>query len=808
MSKTATANGAETAVEDLTPEQASAELRRLADVIAHHDRLYYQKDDPEISDTEYDALRVRNAAIEARFPDLVRDDSPTERVGAAPVSGFAEAAHLQPMYSLDNGFGEDDLADFVARVRRFLGLGEKEKIVFGAEPKIDGLSANLRYEKGRLVLAATRGDGRVGEDVTENIRTIADIPQTLKDKEVPDLIEIRGEVYMRHADFQALNAAQTEAGLQTYKNPRNAAAGSLRQIDPAVTASRGLRFFAHGWGAVSKLSAETQIGAIADLDRWGFPVNAPLHCDSLRDMIEAYRDMQARRGTLGYDIDGIVYKVDSLALQARLGYVSRAPRWALAMKFPPEQAVTVLRDIDIQVGRTGTLTPVAKLEPVTVGGVEVKNATLHNEDEIARKDVRIGDKVILQRAGDVIPQIVAVVDADRGDRGAPYVFPTVCPVCGSHAVRDDGEARRRCTGGLVCRAQALERLKHFVGRSTLDIEGLGIRQIEIFYDSELIKEPADIFTLREREAEVKAVVFEERERQAREREEKTGKKRKVVLAAEDRNFTDVENLFAAIDKRRHVPFARFLNALGIRHVGEITAGKLATHAGSWSQFETLVAAAMAARPGPAHRELMAIEGVGPGTTKKLETLFAGPAMRPETVTKDLMAEIEKLSRDHGLGVSRPAREALVASYGDWASFSTAMAQAAKETPGPAFAEMAEVDEVGPVAVEALIEFFAEQKNRAALNRLLAQVTVEDAPRPKSDTAVAGKTVVFTGTLEKMTRDEAKARAQTLGAKVSGSVSAKTDIVIAGPGAGSKLTKAAELGVTVMTEDEWLELIGG
>ncbi len=763
--------------EDLTRDQAAAELKRLADEIAHHDRLYYQNDEPEITDAAYDALRLRNAAIEARFPDLVRDDSPSERVGAAPASGFAEAAHLQPMYSLDNGFDEDDLRDFEARVRRFLGLGEDAPLNFAADPKIDGLSANLRYENGVLTLGATRGDGRAGEDVTDNLRTLDEIPQKLKGRDIPALIEIRGEVHMTHADFAALNAAQEAAGLPLYKNPRNAAAGSLRQIDPAVTAARPLRFFAHGWGEASAQPAQTQTGGIAALARWGFRVNAPVLCAGAGAMIAAYRDLEIRRADLGFDIDGVVFTVDDVALQRRLGFVSRAPRWRLAMKFPPEQAVTTLNAIEIQVGRTGALTPVARLAPVTVGGVEVSNATLHNEDEIARKDIRAGDKVIVQRAGDVIPQIVAVVDADRKGRGAPYVFPDTCPVCGSHAVREEGEAARRCTGGLVCRAQAVERLKHFVSRGALDIEGLGTKQIEAFYDAGLVKEPADIFTL--------------------------GSHRAVLDEWEGYGETSLNNLFAAIERRRAAPMDRFLNALGVRHVGAVTAGKLAQHAGSWARLEEEIAAAAKARPGSDYLELLGVDRVGELTARALLEVFSNGAPDEPDPQDGLAAQIAAL----GARVNAPARVALAAHYGDWKTFAAAMIRAAKQIPGPDFAALAEVDEVGPVAVESLIEFFAEPRNRAALDRLLKEMTIEDAARPQTGTKVAGKTVVFTGSLERMTRDEAKARAQALGAKVAGSVSAKTDIVVAGPGAGSKLTKAQELGVQVMTEDEWLALIG-
>ena len=765
--------------EDLTPQEAEAELKRLADEIAAHDRAYYQKDAPAVSDAEYDALRQRNEAIEARFPDLVRPDSPSQKVGAAPASGFAEAKHLQQMYSLGNAFSEDDLFEFAARVRRFLGMEEGAKLDLTAEPKIDGLSANLRYRNGKLELGATRGDGRVGEDVTANLKTLDDIPEKLSGKGWPDLIEVRGEIYLSHADFAALNERQEKAGKQIYANPRNAAAGSLRQIDPAKTAERPLRFFAYGWGEVSEAVAETQFDGVAKLKDWGFPVNRDMRRVSTpEDMVAIYRDLEEQRAGLGYDIDGVVYKVDDLALQERLGYVSRAPRWAVAMKFPPEQATTELERIEIQVGRTGALTPVAKLKPVTVGGVVVSNATLHNEDEIARKDVREGDTVIVQRAGDVIPQVVRVTNPDRKGRSKPYKFPDKCPVCDSHAVREEGEAVRRCTGGLVCRAQALERLKHFVSRQAFDIEGLGAKQIEAFFDEGWVREPADIYRLPEHKGDL-----EEREGYGE---------------------TSVRNLMRAVEDARTIQLARLIYALGVRHVGEVTAQKLAGYAESWDAFHKAVNAAARARPGKAYMEVLTVDRVGEITANKLLAAFRdGAPERPETIG-ELDQEIAALR----LNISQPARAALAAHYGAWDAFAAAMTEAAAQTPGEAFRELADIDSVGPVAVEALIEFFTEPRNADAVERLLDHLTVEAAERPAEDSPVAGKTVVFTGSLERMTRDEAKARAQALGAKVSGSVSKKTDILVAGPGAGSKLTKAKDLGVEVMDEDAWLALIGG
>jgi DNA ligase (NAD+) len=688
-----------TPVDKLTEKQAEAELKRLARLIAEHDRRYYQEDAPTISDAEYDALRHRNSEIEARFPELIRKDSPSRRVGAAPAGKFKKVRHAVPMLSLDNAFTDADVAEFVDRVMRFLKLTEMP--AFTAEPKIDGLSLSLRYENGVLVTGATRGDGAEGEDVTANVKTLDDIPQKLKGRKLPDIVEVRGEVYMTHEDFLKLNQRQAELGEPVYANPRNSAAGSLRQKDPKVTASRRLKFFAYGWGQMSAMPADTQSRMVEWLGECGFVIN-PLFrtCRTVEAMLAFYRDIESRRAELGYDIDGVVYKLDRLDWQQRLGFISRSPRWAIAHKFPAEKATTIVKDIDIQVGRTGALTPVAKLEPVTVGGVVVQNATLHNEDEIARKDVRIGDTVMIQRAGDVIPQVLGVVLEKRPKNSKPYKFPETCPVCGSHAVREEGEAVRRCTGGLICPAQQVERLRHFVSRDAFDIEGLGEKQVQAFFAEGLIREPADIFTLQKRNA-----------RAAKKLEEREGY-----------GETSVRNLFAAIEARRKIPLNKLIYALGIRHVGEGNAKLLARH-------------------------YLTIE-----------------------------------------------------------AFLDSMQEAAKGKDSEAWQELNHIGGIGEVVAEAIVEFFKEKKNRDALARLLNEIEVEPMPQAKTDSPIAGKTIVFTGTLEKMTRNEAKAQAERLGAKVSGSVSKKTDLVVAGPGAGSKLTDAQKLGVKVVSEDEWLEMI--
>lgn len=697
---------AEKPIESLSEAEAAEELRRLADEIAAHDRRYYQDDAPSVSDAEYDALRLRNTAIEDRFPNLKRADSPSERIGAAPVEAFGEVRHAVPMLSLGNAFNDDDVVDFLARIRRYLGLSVDEEVVCTAEPKIDGLSATLRYENGALTVGATRGDGTVGENITANLKTIDDIPARLTG-DVPDIVEIRGEVYMTQADFLALNERQAAEGKQIYVNPRNTAAGSLRQLDASVTASRPLKFFAYAWGDMSALPADTQSGMVEAIAAWGFKTNPLMRvCRSAEEMLETYREIETERADLGYDIDGVVYKVDRLDWQQRLGQVSRAPRWAIAHKFPAEKATTLLKDIEIQVGRTGALTPVAKLEPVTVGGVSVSNATLHNEDEIARKDVRVGDTVVIQRAGDVIPQVLEVVLEKRPDGSQPFEFPTLCPACGSHAVREINpktgkeDAVRRCTGSLICPAQAVEKLKHFVSRNAFDIEGLGAKQVEVFYAEGRIMSPADIFTLEARDA----------------------RSLKKLRDKEGFGETSVKNLFASIDARRSIALHRFIYALGIRHVGETTARLLAR------------------------------------------------------------------------------------SYGSFDAFRSAMI-AASDHEAEAWAELTDIDGVGEVVAEAIVEFFKEAHNLTALDALLEQVAPEEAERPaKTGSPVAGKTVVFTGSLEKMSRQEAKEMAERLGAKVSGSVSKKTDLVVAGPGAGSKLKKAEEFGVEVIDEDAWFELV--
>ncbi|MFN3232861.1 MAG: NAD-dependent DNA ligase LigA [Alphaproteobacteria bacterium] len=687
-------------VEELSFEDAATEHQALADEIRAHDQRYYGQDAPTVSDAEYDGLRQRLLELETRFSELVTPDSPSQRVGVAPSSGFSKVTHARPMLSLSNAFNDEDLRDFVDRVRRFLGLGESDGVDLVAEPKIDGLSASLRYEDGKLVVGATRGDGQVGENITRNLLTVDDIPEQLAGHDVPDILEIRGEVYMAKPDFFRLNKAQQEAGKAPFANPRNAAAGSLRQLDVEITRSRPLRFFAYAWGEVSALPAQTQHGMIEAMARFGFQVNPETtRCATLEEALDAYRRFEAMRADLPYDIDGVVYKVDRLDWQDRLGMVSRAPRWAIAHKFPAEQATTVLHDIDIQVGRTGALTPVAKLEPVTVGGVVVSNATLHNEDEIARKDIRIGDTVVVQRAGDVIPQIVRAIEEKRTDDSQPYEFPKVCPVCGSHAERDEGEAVRRCTGGLICEAQRVERLRHFVSRNAFDIEGLGEKQVAAFWRDGRIKTPADIFKLQAAEEIAETPLRET---------EGWGEK-------------SVENLFAAIDDKREISLDRFLYALGIRHIGQESARLLAK------------------------------------------------------------------------------------SYGSLEALRQAMKDSAPRE-GEAYEALIDIDGIGPKVADALLGFFAEEHNLQVIEDLVAEISVADYEVEVSDSPVAGLTIVFTGSLEKMTRSEAKARAEALGAKVAGSVSKKTDLVVAGPGAGSKLKKAVELGIETLDEDGWLERI--
>jgi len=704
-------------VAGLSKAQAKTEHMRLALELEGHDKRYYQDDAPSVTDAEYDALRARFNAIEKRFPDLVSAESPSQKVGAAPSGRFRKVRHALPMLSLDNAFAEEDVTDFVGRISRFLKLDD-DKIDFSAEPKIDGLSMSLRYEGGELVTAATRGDGAEGEDVTANIKTLEDVPQKLKGRNVPDICEVRGEVYMTKRAFLALNERQKAAGDTIFANPRNSAAGSLRQKDPSITASRPLGFFAYAWGEMSAMPEATQTGMIHWFERCGFKTN-PLTklCHSVEDLIAFHRKIEEQRAELDYDIDGVVYKVDRIDWQERLGFVSRTPRWAIAHKFPAERAMTVLRDIEIQVGRTGSFTPVGKLEPVGVGGVIVQNVTLHNEDyirgvgnkgEVLRegRDIRIGDTVVIQRAGDVIPQVVDVV-IDKRPRGAKeFHFPKKCP-CPLHTdvVREEtatGEegSRARCSGEFACPYQKIEHLKLFVSRRAFDIDGLGEKQLQYFFDEGWVKEPADIFTLQKRNAKLK------------------------LEEIEGYGETSVRNLFASIEARRNIALERFIYALGMRHVGETTALALARGYGSWQAFH-----------------------------------------------------------DAGLKVAKGDEETI--------------------------AEMDALDQIGDTVIQSVAAYFGESHNRGIVERLVRELDeIVDAEKPKSNSAVAGKTVVFTGSLEKMTRDEAKAMAERLGAKAAGSVSKKTDYVVAGPGAGSKLAEAKKHGVAVLTEDEWLKMVGG
>jgi DNA ligase (NAD+) len=777
---------AEVPVSDLTEAQAAEELERLADEIAAHDIAYHREDAPVISDAEYDAMKRRNAAIEARFPHLIRENSPSEKVGAAASSQFAPVEHGVPMLSLDNAFADEDVTDFDARVRRFLRLGAGEHVAFTAEPKIDGLSASLRYEKGVFVRGATRGDGRTGEDITANLRTLKDIPQRLAGSDWPDVIEVRGEVYAPLEEFEAFNKAAEEAGSRTYANPRNFAAGSLRQIDPTVTAKRPLRFFAYAWGEISGPFAQTQSEALAKLKEWGFTTNdRSTRVEDAAGLLAVYRAIGEARSTLPYDIDGVVYKVDRLDWQQRLGFVSRSPRWAIAHKFPAEKATTLLEAIDIQVGRTGTLTPVARLHPVTVGGVVVRNATLHNADEIARKDIRIGDTVMLQRAGDVIPQILGPVNADRPDRGPPYAFPHECicplktPVVQETTAGGETTVARRCTGEFACPFQKIRHLIHFVSRRAFDIEGLGEKQLQAFLDEGWITEPADIFRLPRDEAKLAAL----RER-------------------EGYGETSVANLVKGIEARRTISLDRFLIALGIRDIGETTAVHLARAFDSFADLERAVLAASQQAPGPAYVALSELHGMGPKARDQLLSMAQGLGADPWPDAP----LAQKL--DHALaGLASPARRALAERHGTWDALVAEVREAAAGAPGEDFIALSAIDGVGPVAAQSIATFFREDHNRRLVEALVAELdAITPLAKARNDTAVAGKTVVFTGALEKMTRDEAKAQAESLGAKVAGSVSKKTDLVVAGPGAGSKLKDAEKHGVRVLTEDEWLEMI--
>lgn len=776
-------------IADLTEAQAVEELERLADALAAHDLAYHQQDAPTISDGEYDALKRRNLDIETRFPHLIRDNSPSMRVGAARAEQFSPVEHGVPMLSLDNAFSNDEASEFDARIRRFLRIAPGDTVAYTAEPKIDGLSASLRYEKGVLVQGATRGDGRVGEDVTANLRTIADIPHRLKGSGWPDVIEVRGEVYVELEAFAVFNKAAEEAGQRTYANPRNFAAGSLRQIDPKISAQRPLRFFGYAWGLVSEPFAETQWGALEKLAEWGFVTTAPpaKRVENAQGLLDVYTQFETLRPTLGFDIDGVVYKVDDLERQRRLGFVSRSPRWAIARKFPAQRARTILEAIDIQVGRTGAHTPVARLKPITVGGVSVTNATLHNGDEIARLDARIGDTVVLQRAGDVIPQIVEVDLAARPDPApAPYEFPHVC-VCSlrtplAREVTASGQESvvRRCTGEFACPFQRVEHLRHFVSRRAFDIEGLGEKQLQAFFDEGWITEPADIFRLAKDEEKLAAL----RER-------------------DGYGETSIANLVKGIEARRTIGMDRMIYGLGARDIGETTSTVLARN---FDRFEELQAAAEAAAkglPGETYLELSTAQGVGP---KALDLLIeagkGGLLADPWPEAADLEIKI-----GHAVPkLTKPARAALAQRYGTWDAFAQGLAEAASGAPGDDYLHLAAIDGVGPVAAQSLARFFAEAHNRQKVANLVAELDIQPVAKPKTDTAVAGKTIVFTGSLEKMTRDEAKAQAEGLGAKVASSVSKKTDLVVAGPGAGSKLKTATELGIQVMTEDEWLAMV--
>ena len=767
-----------------------------------HSEAYYVNAAPKISDAEYDALRRRYERIEDRFPELVTLFSESYQVGSAPSRTFAKVRHAVPMPSLNNAFSKEEVVDFVDRICRFLNV-KLEELEFTAEPKIDGLSMSLRYEKGELVVAATRGDYTVGEDVTENIKTLRDVPHRLEAKRVPEVCEVRGEVYMTKQAFLQLNQRQVDAGEEPFANPRNSASGSLRQKDPSVTKSRPLGFFAYSWGEMSEMPEETQSGMIKWLGGAGFHVNPMWRlCKSVDDLLAFHHKIGVERPALDYDIDGVVYKLNRIDWQRRLGDVARRPRWAIAHKFEAEQATTVLNGIDIQVGRTGALTPVARLSRVTVGGVVVQNATLHNEDEIVRKDIREGDTVVVQRAGDVIPQIVRVLLDKRPPDAQPYQFPTKCPVCDSLAVRDEeeGEAVRRCTGGLICPAQAIERLRHFVSRGAFDIEGFGDTYVQLLFDEKLVRSPADIFTLRDKLDELKAILFKKREALAKQREEQTGKKRKKSLSEKERQYNEADNLLAAIEARRSIPFNRFVFALGIRHVGEVTARALSRHFSSISAFRRGVDAASAARPGPAWSELLAMPGIGPVA---LEALLKNKSLGSSKRSKVDLTTAEK-SKD-GLKLNKRQKETLLKHYGSIENLGAAIELARSQMPKVAYQQLATDSDIGTVATGHLIEFFEEAHNREVVSSLESQIRIQRVEAVTKNSVISGKTIVFTGSLELMTRDEAKAIAERLGAKVSSSVSSNTDFVVAGPGAGSKLKDAEKLKVKILTEDEWVRL---
>jgi DNA ligase (NAD+) len=808
------AKAAPASVEDLTEEGAKARHAALSAEIAEADRLYHGEDAPEISDAEYDALRRELEQIEGRFPDLAGTGEASASVGAKPSSKFEKVKHAVPMLSLGNAFADEEVEDFVARVRRFLNWPENEPLVFTAEPKIDGLSLSLRYEDGRLVTAATRGDGEVGENVTANALTIDDIPESLKGSP-PGICEVRGEVYLSHEDFAGINARQEAAGKPLFANPRNAAAGSLRQLDPAITASRPLRFFAYAWGEVVPAFEGTQSGVLERFTSFGLVVNPlTVRCGTAAELIAHYEEIGRQRADLGYDIDGVVYKVDDLALQKRLGFVSRSPRWALAHKFAAQEAFTVLEAIDIQVGRTGSLNPLARLKPVTVGGVVVSNATLHNEGYVQGvggdgepiregRDIRVGDTVIVVRAGDVIPKVMDVVLDKRPADAVPFVFPDHCPACGSKALREMNprtkklDAIRRCTGGLICPAQGIERLKHFVSRNGFDLEGFGQTYVEVLFEAGLVKQPADLFRLQFKPLKA-AIVARREELSAQRRSEGEAAPKKAAKKKGEDEDKAIHNLLASLDARRAIPLNRFLFALGIPHIGESTAKALAKRFPDMKALQQALADATKAQAGADWLELSAIPRIGPGTRDKLladTAALPGEALKEQSTGARLRA---RLTASQG--------EALLAHYGDAGTAEAALERAAGQKPGEAYHLLADDGEIGPVATDSLIAFFSEAHNADAVAALLEEVSAEPIEAATSSAAFSGKTVVFTGTLEKMTRSEAKATAERLGAKVSGSVSAKTDLVVAGPGAGSKLKDAEKHGVQVISEDDWLAML--
>lgn len=787
-------------------EDAKAEQQALSRELREHNDLYHGQDKPRIFDSEYDALKRRLKDIEERYPETADMLSVSAAVGAKPRRGFAKVAHRVPMLSLDNAFSEDDVRKFIVRVRRLLELTDDAPLAFTAEPKIDGLSASLRYVDGVFERGATRGDGEVGEDITPNLRTIDDIPEKLKGR-VPKIFEVRGEVYMTLADFAALNARREAADEELFVNARNTAAGAVRQLNPEITASRRLHFYAYTWGEVSELPADTQSGMLNTFQRWGLPVTDLWErLDSEEALLDYYRTMAERRHALPHEIDGVVYKVDRFDFQEKLGFATDHPRWAIAYKFPAEQAQTTLLKIDIQVGRTGKLTPVGRLKPVAVGGVTVENVTLHNEDEIKRLDARKGDTVVIQRAGDVIPQVVRVIPK-AGKRHSKYQFPHLCTECGSHAVREVDEntgkegVDRRCTGGLICPAQAVERLRHFASRLAFDIEGFGDSYASLLFNAGLVKNPAEIFTLSAHKNELKKVILDQRKAQALAREMETGKKPAKTVEDDKRTFKEIDNLLAAIEARRTISLSRFIFALGIRHVGEVTASALARHFRETEEFVAAVKRISKERPGPDYLELEGVPHIGDQRLKRLMDVSWKPAQT--SATADFVQSLDRLGLD---GFDTRAKQSLAEHYGAWPGFVAAMRKAADQQPGSEYVKIRNLENVGPVALESLIEFFSEPRNAAVVAQLRRKVVAREAAPSTLPQALRGQTVVFTGSLESMSRDAAKAQAAALGAKVAGSVSRLTSFVVAGTEAGSKLQDARKYGIQVLSESEWLDKV--